>query len=186
MVLNPGLYIMRLRSAAPLRLMTRILGPNFVRNKSSFYSKKPGRVFRDLNIEGFGKLTDLVSYECNHVLNILSAIKKIIDDDFLGLLLVSKVDRTPKVWQSRQLQSILDRKLSTLQDATAKKPKTSRRTQLANLKVKSHEQGESEFPVVAYATCDELDLEALHKGLIAQDLYIPTKLSDGNSYILYN
>jgi len=35
------------------------------------------------------------------------------------------------------------------------------------------------FPVMAYATCEELDLEKLHEGLVAQDLYEPSILSEG-------
>jgi hypothetical protein len=41
------------------------------------------------------------------------------------------------------------------------------------------------FPVMAYATCEELDLEKLHDGLIAHDLYIPTVLNEGGKINIY-
>lgn len=43
----------------------------------------------------------------------------------------------------------------------------------------TYEEGDDSFPITAYALCDEFDLKDLHKGLIAQGLYIPTVLSEG-------
>ena len=36
------------------------------------------------------------------------------------------------------------------------------------------------YPVVAYAVSDELSLDKLRQGLIAQGLYIPTEWHDGD------
>jgi len=38
---------------------------------------------------------------------------------------------------------------------------------------------EEQFPITAYATCEEFNLKAMRKGLVAQALYVPTNLSDG-------
>lgn len=40
---------------------------------------------------------------------------------------------------------------------------------------------EENFPITAYAICEEFDLKGMHKGLVSQGLYIPTVLSDGIS-----
>lgn len=60
-------------------------------------------------------------------------------------------------------------------DAKTGKKRAKRRSQVTDPKIDLHHS----FPVFAYATCEELDLERLHGGLIADDLYIPNVLSDG-------
>ena len=45
-----------------------------------------------------------------------------------------------------------------------------------------HHHDEMTFPVVAYATCDELNLEDLKKGLLGQGLYKPTEWGEGMSF----
>lgn len=47
-----------------------------------------------------------------------------------------------------------------------------------------HHHDEMTFPVVAYATCDELNLEDLKKGLLGQGLYKPTEWGEGMSCVL--
>lgn len=44
------------------------------------------------------------------------------------------------------------------------------------------EPEEETFPITAYALCDEFDLKDMRKGLIAQDLYIPSNLSEGKCF----
>ncbi len=63
--------------------------------------------------------------------------------------------------------------LETVESKTGKK-RPKRRTQIDHKFDIKHS-----FPVFAYATCEELDLERLTPGLIEQDLYIPTVLTEG-------
>ncbi|CAL8115624.1 unnamed protein product [Orchesella dallaii] len=44
---------------------------------------------------------------------------------------------------------------------------------------------EETFPITAFAVCEEFDLKAMRKGLVAQGLYIPTKLSDDLTDVIH-
>ncbi|XP_021947376.1 required for meiotic nuclear division protein 1 homolog [Folsomia candida] len=66
-------------------------------------------------------------------------------------------------------------------DAKTGKKRAKRRSQVTDPKIDLHHS----FPVFAYATCEELDLERLHGGLIADDLYIPNVLSDDMDDVIH-
>jgi len=78
-----------------------------------------------------------------------------------------------------QLSSIVRRITTEAKPTPSIAPATGKKRTKAKRKPVAAEDTDTEvdrstYPVVAYATCDEIDLEKLRKGLVSQGLYIPT------------